>query len=279
MKNILITGNRGFIGSHLERKLVAEGYRVYGIDLPDSDITEEKAFSTFYEIAFEKVFHLAGRTYVPDSWKEPDKFYHNNFSGTLRVLQFCKSTVTPLTFVSCYIYGHPLYLPIDEKHPVQPLNPYNHSKFLCEQLCLFYQEHFDVSVVIIRPFNIYGPRQRKDFLIPTIIDQLKDPLSTSITINNLVPKRDYLYIDDFLGALMKTMLLKDGIFNVGSGISYSVKDIIKIICEVYGIEKPLNITSVIREDEIEDLYCDITKIKNQTNWFPSTSFIDGISQL
>jgi nucleoside-diphosphate-sugar epimerase len=279
MKNILITGNKGFIGRHLEKKLTLAGFCVYGIDLPEADITAETAFLHFKKIPFERIFHLAGNTYIPDSWIDPGRFYHNNITGTLRVLQFCKETSTALTFVSCYLYGRPQYLPVDEKHPVQPLNPYHHSKYLAEQMCLFYHEHFSFPVVIIRPFNIYGPGQRKDFLIPTIMRQLLNPALQRIEINDLNPKRDFLYVDDFIEALIETLSISNDLYNIGSGKSLSVKELITIVSKTIGKDKPIKEKGETRKDEIEDVVADISRICSATQWKPVISIKEGISLL
>ena len=276
MKNILITGNKGFIGSNLEKKLSATGYHVYGTDLPENDVTAEYSLLQFKDIKFEKIFHLAGMTYIPDSWKFPEKFYHNNLTGTLRVLQFCRTEGTPLTFVSSYLYGHPKYLPIDENHPIQLLNPYHHSKYLAEQLCLFYQEYFNTRVVIIRPFNIYGPGQREDFLIPSIISQVLNDKVKQLKVNDLHPARDFLYIDDFTRALILSVPLQEGIFNIGSGSSKNVETIIKMILEISETTKKLKVKNNKRAFEIDDLYADTSKFETISGWKPEVSMHTGL---
>src|SRR6202011_2766469 len=107
------------------------------------------------------------------------------------------------TLVSSYMYGHPERLPIPEDHPLRASNPYSHSKLLAEQITRFYQESFGVPVTIVRPFNLYGPGQSEDFLIPTLIRQALAQDSNAIVVADLTPKRDYIYIDDVVDLLVR----------------------------------------------------------------------------
>src|SRR5258708_22137375 len=107
------------------------------MDLPDADVSTPNAFDNLPKTQFDRVYHLAGKTFIPDSWKDPDSFYRANLIGTLNVLEYCRKTGSPLTYVSAYLYGLPKSLPINETATPQPDNPYAHSKFLAEELCLY----------------------------------------------------------------------------------------------------------------------------------------------
>ena len=197
--------------------------------------------------------------------------------GTSTVLEFCRETGAKLTYVSSYLYGKPDYLPIDELHPVKVYNPYNHSKNVAEEICRFYNENFRTGVIILRPFNAFGPGQKGQFIIPEIIAQVLDPNVKTVEVMDLRPKRDYIYIDDLVEALVLSANAKEGIYNVGSGYSVSVEDIIRLVFELTGIQKPYASKNAERQNEIFDLYADITKISKAFNWQPGTSFRDGIS--
>src|SRR5207237_1415928 len=147
------------------------------------------------------VIHLAGKSFVPDSWKDPQEFMRVNAEGTRNVLEFCRKNNIPLIFMSSYVYGIPVRLPIDENHPVTPSNPYAQSKYEAEKICIMYAEKYKIPVTIVRPFNIFGPNQPEHFLIPKIIQQALDVSSTRIELQDLSPRRDYIYMDDLLDAI------------------------------------------------------------------------------
>jgi nucleoside-diphosphate-sugar epimerase len=275
MNKVLVTGSNGFVGKGLVNRLNNTGFSVFGFDKDDGNIANSKID---YK-GIQHVFHLAGLTYVPDSWEHPKEFYDTNTLGTCNVLDFCRVNHCSLTYVSSYMYGIPEILPINESHPVNPNTPYNHSKFLGEELCKFYNNHFHVPVIILRPFNIYGPGQNKRFIIPKIIGQVLDNSKDFVSIQNLLPKRDFLFIEDFLDALLRTLTINEfEIFNIGSGYSVSVKDIIELVMEITGIRKRVVVENEIRKNEIQNIVADIKKFTDSTGWKPSTEFKTGIGK-
>jgi nucleoside-diphosphate-sugar epimerase len=166
---------------------------------------------------------------------------------------------------------------VDEKHPVNPSSPYNHSKLLAENICRFYSDTFHIPVTIFRPVNVYGPGQRPDFLIPKIISQVLDPAVETVEVMDLRPKRDYLYVDDFIAAIILSFNQQVyEIFNISSGHSISVEDIILIIMRESECEKPYSAKNIERPNEIWDVYADHSKISSKMNWSPQTSFEEGI---
>ena len=190
MKHILVTGASGFIGKRLVKKLRTAGSIVTTISSINGDIAEPNTFSDLNNLDVDFVYHLAGKTFVPESWSNPALFHRINVSGTLNVLELCRLKNIPMAFVSSYLYGAPKYQPIDELHPIEPNNPYALSKANAEDLCRFYALHYGIPIAIFRPFNIFGPGQSKLFLIPKIIDQIFE--DQSISLDDLSPRRDYL---------------------------------------------------------------------------------------
>lgn len=272
-KNILVTGSNGFIGKRLAEQLICCGYTVFKHSSTDGDIS---SCGLPYD-NIDHVFHLAAKTFVPDSWSDPYNFYRVNVIGTENILEFCRKSKCSLTFMSTYVYGVPKYTPIDEKHPIAPNTPYNHSKVLAESLCNFYSDKFNIPITIIRPFNIYGSNQKSHFLIPSIINQLKDNKKQIIEVMDLRPKRDFLYIDDLIDALILTIESKGfSIYNVASGASISVEDVIKTILTVAGSQKQYVSKNCERKEEIMDVFANISKIKNELGWEPKTSLEEGI---
>ena len=270
---ILITGSSGFIGSHLKNELASRGYRIVCFNSSDGDISKAKL--NFKNIDF--VFHLAGKSFVPDSWKNPKGFYEINMGGTLNVLEFCRKNKIGVLLMSSYVYGIPEVLPINENHPINPNNPYAHSKVLAENLCVFYQKHFNLPVCILRPFNIYGRGMNNKFLISEIISQLHDKKSEKIILQDLRPRRDYLFVDDLIEAMI--MLFekrKTGVYNIGSGKSLSVEEVVKSIIIASPINKKYSSKNSVRKNEIPDVVADISKITSEIGWKPKHAFEEGI---
>ncbi|MFH0895513.1 MAG: GDP-mannose 4,6-dehydratase [Bacteroidota bacterium] len=274
---ILLTGSEGFIGKALKKRLLAEGHSVKGYDIEQGDIAAKNAFEN-YKDSCEHVIHLAARTFVPDSWNDPYDFFRVNILGTVNVLDHCKECKSSVTLVSSYPYGHPDYLPVDELHPVRSYNPYAESKNEAEKISFLYNDFFDLPVVSLRTFNIYGPGQPAHFLIPTILNQLMDKNIPEVVVQDLFPKRDYVFIDDVVNAIMKSLKGDHGIFNLGSGISYSVEEIIRMMMELSGIEKPYKSEKHPRPNEVNDVVADIRKINQVLGWTPETDIRKGLTK-
>ncbi len=275
-KRILITGSSGFIGSSLKRALLAKGHSVADFNSGDGDIASVKLKFT----GLNYVFHLAGRSFVPDSWKNPEEFRRVNVEGTRNVLELCRENNLPLAFMSSYVYGIPKKLPISETDPVSPSNPYAQSKWEAEQLCQEYAHKYGVAVTILRPFNIYGVKQPAHFLIPKIIQQALDRSAGKITLMDLSPKRDYIYMDDLIGAMILLFeKKKTGAFNIGSGYSLSVMQIAEAVLKAAGVKKEIIATGEKRANEIPDVVADISKLKKEAGWQPRVTFEEGIRRI
>lgn len=279
MKTILITGSKGFIGRRLKSKLKNIGYKVLEFDIQDGDIADENALQKYNHYHIDHVVHLVAKTFVPQSWESPFGFYNTNIMGTVNVLQFCRNKVIDLTYISSYLYGSSPSLPISEDDKLQPNNPYAHSKYLAEELCRFYNEQFDMNITVFRPFNAYGIGQDKKFLIPKIIDQvLKNDV---ITLMNLSSKRDYIYIEDLIDAIIASISTKHkfGIYNIGSGISLSVQNVIDTIQDIFGTHKEIICEKIERQNEVDDVVANIDLAKRELNWSPKYTLRKGIEEM
>lgn len=275
---ILVTGATGFIGKALCRILSEKNISFISHKQIGLDITKPETFQFKGEDEISTVIHLAGKTFVPDSWKNPTEFMSVNAIGTQNVAEFCRKHQARLIYISAYVYGNTNQNPINENHPTNVNNPYALSKKSGEEICLFYQEIFNVPVSIVRPFNVYGPGQNEMFLIPEVIQQLK--VGKSIKVKDLSPKRDFIYVDDVAGIILKILeTKKQGIFNAGTGKSYSVKELIDIIQEVAGTSLPILSENITRSNEISDTIADISKAKSELGWMPTYDLINGISKM
>jgi len=275
MKKILITGANGFVGRHLVESFKLNSFEIIStaeinkVNLCDWDKVKNLPKAQI-------IIHLASKNFVPDSFKEPLNFYNNNILSTLNVLEKAKTDGSRVIFFSSYVYGTPIYLPIDENHNKSSTNPYTQSKLISEELCEAYYRDFGVPVTIFRPFNIYGPGQRPSFFIPTIINQIDNDV---IQLNDSRPKRDFIYIDDIVEAVFLSIIDNEklfGIYNLGTGVSTSVKDIVDMIINLSQSKARVLFTDQIRQGEILDTIADISKVKNELHWTPKIPIDKGI---
>ncbi len=274
-KSVLVTGADGFIGSHLVPALRAGGYAVWTHSRREGDIRNCK-------LSFEgvgHVFHLAARTFVPDSWTAPLSFYEVNVLGTVNVLEFCRACGASLTLMSSYVYGPPTRLPISEGELLCAFNPYSHTKILAEETVLYYQRQFGVPVTIVRPFNVYGPGQARRFLIPTILEQAIDPEQTAIVVADLRPRRDYLFIRDLIDLLTRMAFRREGgIFNAGSGSSVGVGEVIALVNELLPTPKLVHTNGQIRPVEVMDVFADFSQAREELGWAPRVTLREGLRE-
>lgn len=272
-KKIGLTGASGFVGSHLVQHLEKLGYE---IDATPVDLNSN--IPNFESC--DHVIHLAAKTFVPDSWEHPHHFYQTNMLGTAHVLEAVRKANVPMTFISSYVYGAPNYLPIDEQHPLTPANPYMQSKIIGEQLCGFYRKNFNLPICILRPFNLYGPGLGAKFLISIICQQVLDKTTDIVALRALDPKRDYVYIDDLIGAIIQSIRVQNSeTINIASGQSYSVKELALMVMDIAGIQKEIVSTQEARPNEIMDTQADIRLAKKILDWQPTIDIQNGIANI
>ena len=277
MTKILVTGSSGFIGKHLVPKLIEAGHEVFEVNRLSGEISDELTWMRFQQA--EVVIHLAGKSFVPDSWSDPALFMRVNLMGTIAALNYCKRNEARLIYVSSYLYGNPLFLPISESSTLVVNNPYALSKKLAEETCKFYSSNFGIYTTVLRPFNIYGPGQSDKFLIPSIISQINS--ADSVCVRDLQPKRDFVYIHDFVRAIVTAVNYKEyfKVFNIGSGLSYSVEEVIRAIQAIKGSSLPVYSENMRRKDEIMNTVADITEAHLHLGWSPQTSLYQGLEQM
>ena len=276
---ILITGFSGFIGKYLLERLEQTPHELILLDIANGcDICDWEQVKHITGI--DTIVHLANLSFVPASYEEPKKFYESNYLSTLNMLELCRLNHAKMIFFSSYIYGNPQYQPVDEKHPIQAFNPYAQTKVICESLCQGYNRDFKVPVTIFRPFNIYGKGQNPDFLIPTIIQQAK---KGSIVIKDDRPKRDYIHVKDIVEAVYTAIESKNSAtlqtYNLGTGVSYSVKEIIDMVRGLFNSDIEYQCKNEIRPNEVMDTIADISKIKSELNWEPKIDIIEGLKMM
>lgn len=231
----------------------------------------------------EVVFNLAALIAIPYSYVAPDSYVQTNINGALNIAQAAHALgVKRVVQVSTSeVYGTARYVPIDEKHPLQPQSPYSATKIGADAVAVSFYHAFGLPVVVARPFNTYGPRQSARAVIPTVITQLLAGRK-SIKLGSLHPTRDFSYVEDTcrgLIALAECDAAVGKTVNIGSGNEISIGDSVKMICELCGMD-----AEIVPDDarirpagsEVERLWCDNTLLRDLTGFEPSISLREGL---
>jgi nucleoside-diphosphate-sugar epimerase len=277
MSSVLVTGAAGFIGRHLVAALRRRGDDVIVVDTECGDVAEASTWRDYP--AAEAVVHIAGRSFVPESWEVPGDFVRTNVLGTVAALEYCRRHAARLVFPSSYMYGNAVRQPIAEDAALICQNPYALSKRLAEESCRFFADRCGVPVTVLRPFNIYGPGQAEAFLVPTIIGQVAR--GQEIRVRDLEPRRDYVYVLDVVEAMVKALTCARpfATFNIGSGTSHSVAELVRTVQDVWGTDLPVRSDGVRRRDEVMDTIADISLARRELGWYPRFTLRQGIEHL
>ncbi len=277
MKTIIVTGANGFIGRHLVRRLAVSAFHVQGIDSGFGDLSDGKTWSRLPPA--DVVIHLAAKSSVATSWLNPSDYLATNCLGTSLALEFCRLHGAKMIFLSSYMYGDAGSQPIAETTPVQAKNPYALTKLVSEQLCEFFAKNYGVESRILRPFNVFGPEQDESFLIPKIIREAVK--FAKVHVKDLEPRRDYVFIEDLIQAIISLIDYsgRHCIFNIGTGMSHSVSDVIGTIETLLDRRIAISCENIRRPGEIMDSVANIDLAKRELSWNPSFSLADGLSAM
>jgi nucleoside-diphosphate-sugar epimerase len=275
---ILVTGHTGFIGRILVEALAEKGCRWIGASRSTGqDLCSARSLDDLPPADW--VVHLAARTSIMESWKDPAGYHGNNVSATLTALEYARRHGSRMLYLSSYMYGIPQHLPIDENHPVAARNPYAWSKLACELTCQAYAHDFNVPVVALRPFNVYGPGQPEHQLVPYLVRQAMT--GDTISLADLRPRRDWLWLGDLVTAIMAIL---DGpaagfeVFNIGYGASVSVQEVLDQVLDVLGPRRVV-CRNEERPNEILDCVCDWSRLGNRYGWKPEMGLAEGIAAM
>ncbi|HBP5362963.1 MULTISPECIES: NAD-dependent 4,6-dehydratase LegB [Pseudomonas aeruginosa group] len=305
MKKVLVTGADGFIGSHLTELLVGEGYEVKALSQYNSfnywGWLEDVACLKKIEVLngdvrdphyckkitkdVDVVFHLAALIAIPYSYVAPDSYLETNVKGVINICQAAlENGVQRVIHTSTSeVYGTAQYVPIDEKHPLQPQSPYSASKIAADAMAMSFFNAFDLPVTIARPFNTYGPRQSARAVIPTIIAQIAKGMK-QIKLGDVFPTRDFNYVIDTCRGFLELARCEKAIgetVNIGSNYEISVGDTLKLIRELMGSDVEF-VTDDQRlrpeKSEVFRLWCDNSKIHELTGFEPTYSIREGLQE-
>lgn len=307
MKEILVTGADGFIGSHLVEELIREGHKVRAfscynsfntwgwLDTLSKDILKEVEIFTG-DIrdpngvresmkGITDIFHLAALIAIPFSYHSPDSYVDTNIKGTLNVLQGARDLDIDRVLITSTseVYGSAKYVPIDEKHPMQGQSPYSATKIGADRLAESFYRSFNLPVTIVRPFNTYGPRQSARAIIPSIITQLLSG-ANEINIGSLTPTRDFNYVLDtvkgFIEIWKSNKTLGEEI-NIASEVEISIGELLNTLIKITNSN-----VNIVEEDirkrpensEVTRLLGSNKKLMELTNWKSEYDLTKGLNK-
>ena len=305
---ILITGGAGFIGSSLADSLLNEGndivvvdnfndyyayeikeanvkhnldnphYHLYKIDLTDKNALK----NVFAENNFDTVVHLAGRAGVRPSIERPEDYVESNILATIHILELMKDfNVKKLVFASSSsVYGNCKAQIFSEDLKVtEPISQYAATKSACEQFCYTYHKLYNMNIVCLRFFTVYGPRQRPDLAIHKFTDLISKHQPIPV-FGDGTTKRDYTYIDDIISGIKAAIAYNKTpyeIINLGGGEPVSLSQMIKTIETTLG-EKAIIDRKPMQKGDVDKTVSDISKAQRLLGYNPQTRFSDGIAK-
>ncbi|MDD3679784.1 MAG: UDP-glucose 4-epimerase GalE [Candidatus Shapirobacteria bacterium] len=320
-KTILVTGGAGYIGSHAVKLLLEKSYQVVVFDNLYRGYQEVidvlgKKFSglsfivgdlknltevnhLFKKNQIDGVLHFAALCLVNESMEKPGQYFENNVLGTLNLLRSMeKYQVKKLVFSStCAVYGEGQYLPIDEKHPTNPTNPYGESKLMAEKEIFWFDQLFGIKSVIFRYFNVAGAdsagligdsKKPSQLLVQNAVRGALGIEPFKLTCPKVktpdgTPVRDYVNVEDLARAHVLALDYLDKnkqsqIFNLGTGQGNSVLEIVNKVQEITGVSFSIE-KGVARKGEYAKVYADISQVQKVLNWRPEKSLKETINSL
>jgi len=304
---VLVTGADGFIGSHLVERLQADGATVRafcfynsngsygwlddldedartGLDLCLGDIRDAGCVDAAVT-GVDVIFHLAALIAIPYSYGAPASFIDTNVTGTFNVLEAARRhRVGRVVHTSTSeVYGTPDVVPITEDHPLRAQSPYSASKIAADKLSEAWACSFDVPVVVLRPFNTYGPRQSARAVIPTILSQLLAG-QRSLRLGSLRPRRDFTYVTDTVDGFVRAAggSLEPGqVVQLGTGTDVSIGELVGIASRLLGVEIEVQEEAErLRPErsEVQVLRSDPSRAAELLGWRPTTDLEEGLAQ-
>ncbi len=301
----LVTGADGFIGSHLTELLLDKGYEVRALSYYNSfnywgwledinpqdnleivcgDIRDPNLCRQIVKDV-DVIFHLAALIAIPYSYIAPDSYVDTNVRGTLNICHAARDAGVQriICTSTSEVYGTAQYVPIDEKHPLQPQSPYSASKIGADAIAMSFYNAFGLPITIARPFNTYGPRQSARAVISTIISQIASGIK-SISLGDVTPTRDFTYVEDTCRGFVEIAGCDKAIgevVNIGSNYEISVMQTLEMVKDIMNSDVIFIVDEQrIRPEksEVFRLWCDNAKLYELTGFVPEISIREGLQR-
>jgi dTDP-glucose 4,6-dehydratase len=298
-KTFLVTGGAGFIGSEVVKQIIlskgnvivldnfSSGKKKYIEELPrlkilKGNIKNNKTVNLALKNC-DYVINLASLPFIPDSYFYPQEFFNVNANGTINLIMECIKQRNVKNFVhisTSEVYGTAKKNPMNEQHPTLPHSTYAVSKLAGERAVFTIHKEHDFPVVIIRPFNSYGPNITQPYIIPEIGLQLLK--SNQIKLGNVESQRDFTFVSDTASGMIKSLFSDNAIgetINLGSNKTYKIKKLVSIMATIIGKKPKIIIDKKrFRPYDVDKLICDNTKSKKILNWEPQISINEGLEK-
>lgn len=304
---LLVTGGAGFIGSHLDERLMNEGHQVWCLDnfndyynpeikrnnikhvqdhpnytLIEGDILDEDLLNNLFEKnSFDGIVHLAARAGVRPSIQEPKLYQEVNIRGTMNLLEKANEyNIKKFVMASSSsVYGNNKKVPFSESDFVDnPISPYAATKKACELIGYTYFSLYQISVTCLRFFTVYGPRQRPDMAIHKFTKWIDNGEPIHI-YGDGTAKRDFTFIFDIVDGIMKSIERCDGyhVYNLGESKVIQLSDLVDVIQKTLG-KKAQILYKPAQPGDVNITYADISKAKTELDYNPSVGIEEGISR-
>ncbi len=299
----MVTGCAGFIGSSLTERLLHDGHSVIGIDNFDpyypidmkktniKNLLRNKNFKFLNASILDKnsikdeikdvdiIFHEAAIAGVRNSMKFPSKYFEINVKGTTNILELAIRNVKKIVFgSSSSVYGEVKKeeLPVNEERNPNPFSPYALSKFQGEKICKMFTDLYGLDITSLRYFTVYGPRQRPDEAFTKFLTRIIRNKTIEI-YGDGTQTRDFTFIEDVVDATILATKKGSDLYNIGSGKSIELNEIIKIMKEVTS-KNPKTINIEKQSGDVPHTWADITKAKEKLGYIPKIGIGDGIKK-
>jgi UDP-glucose 4-epimerase len=298
---VLVTGGKGFIGSHLVEHLLGLGARVTVLDsLSSGNLGNLQSVLSSVEFisgelgglltskqielgAYQYIFHLAANSYIPPSIEDPLFDFRANLQNTILLLEALRHTPNAprlLNTSSAAVYGNPVRMPIQESDATVPISPYGVSKLAAECYVSVYSSIYGVRANSVRLFSVYGPRQRKQVVYDLLCKLRADPERLEV-MGDGSQMRDFIYVKDVVSAmtLMATVAPGRGeAYNVASGVSYSIAELVQACCKVCGVSPKVCYTGQMRSGDADKWSVDLSMLK-QLDFKPCIGLEAGLAAI